>query len=50
MIKTFEKKDVVTLRCTKCGEIMCVETDVPKFAYIEINRFRKRHEHLKERS
>lgn len=50
MIKTYETKDIVTLQCTICGEIKTVEIDVPKFAYREINRFRGKHEHLRERN
>jgi len=43
MIKITETEEVVILQCTKCGEVKCVEVDSPKFAYREINKFRKVH-------
>ena len=43
MIKITETEEIVILHCTKCGEIKCVEVDSPKFAYREINKFRKIH-------
>ena len=46
MIKITETEEVVIMHCTKCGEVKVVEVDSPKFAYREINKFRKRH--LKE--
>ena len=43
MIKITETEEVVILHCTKCGEVKCVEVDSPRFAYREINKFRKIH-------
>jgi len=49
MIRTFETSTTVALHCTVCGELKVVETDAPKFAYLQINKFRKEHEHLERR-
>ena len=43
MIKIQETEEIVILSCTKCGEVKVVEIDSPKFAYREINKFRKQH-------
>jgi len=48
MIKITETEEVVILHCTKCGEVKCVEVDSPKFAYREINKFRKTHLHCEK--
>jgi len=37
---------VVHMQCTKCGIVKNIETNNAKFAYLEINHFRKEHEHL----
>ena len=39
---------IVHMYCTKCGTLKNVETENAKLAYLEINKFRKEHEHLKK--
>ena len=50
MIKTteFEDQNTVNLHCTICGKIKNINTEDAKFAYLEINKFRGEHAHLKK--
>ena len=38
-----------TIRCNRCGHYAVVSTKNIQFAYTEINRFRGKHQHLKEK-
>jgi len=47
-ITEYETHNVVIMYCPECGVIEGVKTNDAKFAYLEINRFRKEHEHLEK--
>lgn len=51
MVKVIEdsKEGYVGMHCTRCHTFKTVGTKNVKMAYVEINRFRKEHEHLPER-
>jgi len=45
-IEIWEQEKTVALHCKVCGETKIIDTDVSKFAYREINKFRGEHEHF----
>jgi len=45
-IKTWEDRNTVMMRCNFCGALATIETKDCKKAYLAINLFRGKHEHL----
>lgn len=47
-ITEYEEHNVVIMHCLECDAIKGVKTNDAKSAYLEINKFRKEHEHLEK--
>jgi hypothetical protein len=47
--KFYEKETVVIMTCPTCNLLKIVEKQDIEFTYLEINKFRKEHEHITKR-